>query len=75
MMNGWASIDEFAFVGLHPKRLRMRHRSGHEFEFALGPTGWLGRARRVGSPAARCSAMDLANLEAAATHAVQALLA
>jgi hypothetical protein len=71
-------MDEFAFVGLNPERLRMRHKSGHEFEFIVGPAGRLGhgQAGRI-TPNQQVSVPDghLAYLEAMARGAVTQLLA
>ncbi len=71
-------MDEFAFVGLNPERLRMRHKSGHEFEFMVGPAGRLGQGQtgRI-TPNRRVPVPDghLAYLEAMARGAVVQLLA
>jgi hypothetical protein len=71
-------MDDFAFVGLNPERVRMRHTSGHEFEFMVGPAGRLGydQAGRI-TPNQRVPVSDgyLEYLEAMARGAVVRLLA
>lgn len=71
-------MDDFAFVGLNPERLRMRHKSGHEFEFMVGAAGRLGpsQAGRI-TPNQRAASSEgyLEYLEAMARGAVVRLLA